>query len=60
MERFGLAIRNNSGQILMETIFVTLFMAILLIVFGKILDGQRESRLHSKYVTTPEVANVQR
>lgn len=51
---------NNSGQILMETLFVAAFMSVLLLVFGKMAEMQRERRMHRPYVNTTEFQNAKK
>ena len=60
MEKPNLGLRGHSGQILMETLFVAAFMSVLLLVFGKMAELQRERRLHRPFIKTTEFENVKK
>ena len=60
MEKFILAVRNRSGQILMESLFLAVFMSVLLLVFGKLVELQRARHSQYSYTKTTEYTNVQK
>ena len=44
----------------METLFVAAFMSVLLLVFGKMAEVQRERRMHRTFIKTSEFQNVKK
>lgn len=60
MEKRRMGLRNRSGQILMETLFVAAFMSVLLLVFGRLADLQRERRLQKSFIKTTEFQSAKK
>lgn len=60
MKNLVLGIRNRSGQVLIETVFVAAFMSVLLLVFGRLADLQRERRLQKSFIKTTEFQSAKK
>lgn len=60
MEKFNPFKRNCAGQILVESVFLALLMSALLIVFGKLIELQRERQSHFSFSNKKEIFNVQK
>lgn len=55
-----MALPNRSGQIMMETLFVATFMTVLLLVFGRLAELQRERRSNRPFIKTTEYQSAKK